>query len=65
MRNFIQKETKAQVFFCEFCEICKRMFCRTAASVLGSGIPELENQVKKSSYGLWRRKTELSQIVTS
>ena len=30
-----------------------------------SGIPELENRVKKPSYGLWRHKTELSQIVTS
>ena len=31
----------------------------------GSGIPELENRVKKPSYALWRHKTELSQIVTS
>ena len=31
----------------------------------GSGIPELKNQVKKPSYGLWCHKTELSQIVTS
>ena len=30
-----------------------------------SEIPELENRVKKPSYGLWRYKTELSQIVTS
>ena len=30
-----------------------------------SGIPELQNRVKKPSYGLWRHKTELSQIVTS
>ena len=33
--------------------------------VTGSGIPELENRVKKLSYALWRHKTELSQIVTS
>ena len=31
---------------------------------MGSGIPELENHVKKPSYTLWRHKTELSQIVT-
>ena len=31
----------------------------------GSGIPELKNWVAKPSYGLWRNKTELSQIVTS
>ena len=30
-----------------------------------TGIPELENRVKKPNYGLWRHKTELSQIVTS
>ena len=30
----------------------------------GSGIPELENRVKKPSYALWRHKTELSQILT-
>ena len=30
-----------------------------------SGIPELKNRIKKPSYGLWRHKTELSQIVTS
>ena len=29
-----------------------------------SGIPELENRVKKLSYGLSRHKTEFSQIVT-
>ena len=29
------------------------------------GDPELEKRVKKPSYGLWRHKTELSQIVTS
>ena len=28
-----------------------------------SGIPELENRVKKPSYGLWCHKTELSQIM--
>ena len=33
--------------------------------LLGSGILELENRVKKRSYALWRHKTELSQIVTS
>ena len=32
---------------------------------MGSGIPELKNQVKKPSYGLRPHKTELSQIVTS
>ena len=32
---------------------------------MGSGIPELKNQVKKLSYILWRHKTKLSQIVTS
>ena len=31
----------------------------------GSGIPELENRVKKQSYELRRHKTELHQIVTS
>ena len=31
----------------------------------GSGIPELKNRFEKPSYGLWRRKIELSQIVTS
>ena len=30
-----------------------------------SGIPELENGVKKPSYRLWPHKTELSQIVKS
>ena len=30
----------------------------------GSGIPELENRVKKLTYGLLHQKTELSQIVT-
>ena len=30
-----------------------------------SGIPELKNWVKNASYGLWRHKTELSQIVMS
>ena len=30
----------------------------------GSGNPNLKNRVKKSSYRLWRYKTELSQIVT-
>ena len=29
---------------------------------MGSGIPELENRVKKPSYGIRRHKTELSQI---
>ena len=32
---------------------------------MGSGTPELENRVKKPTYALWRRKTELSQVVTS
>ena len=32
---------------------------------MGSEIPELKNRVEKQSYGLWRHKTELSQIVTS
>ena len=32
---------------------------------MGSGIPELKIRVKKPNYGLWRHKTELSQIVTS
>ena len=31
----------------------------------GSGIPKLENRVKKPNYALGRHKTELSQIVTS
>ena len=31
---------------------------------MGSGIPEIENQVKKWSYRLWCHKTKLSQIVT-
>ena len=31
----------------------------------GSAIPELKNQVKKPSYGLWHHKSELSQIMTS
>ena len=30
----------------------------------GSGICELKNRVEKLSYGLWRHKTEFSQIVT-
>ena len=30
-----------------------------------SGIPDLENRVKKPCYGLWSYKTKLSQIVTS
>ena len=29
------------------------------------GDSELEKRVEKPSYGLWRHKTELSQIVTS
>ena len=33
--------------------------------ILGSGILELENWVKKTSYALWRHKPELNQIVTS
>ena len=31
---------------------------------VGSGIPELKNRFEKPSYGLWRRKIKLSQIVT-
>ena len=31
----------------------------------GSGIPELENLIKKPSYALWRHKTKLCQIVMS
>ena len=38
-RNFIKKETLAQVLFCEFCEIFKNTFftehLRTTASVIG------------------------------
>ena len=37
LRNFIKKDTLAQVFFCEFCEISKNIFftehLRTTASV--------------------------------
>ena len=32
---------------------------------MGSGNPELKNRTKKPSWGLWRHKTELGQIVTS
>ena len=35
------------------------------ADAKGSGIPELENRVKKPSYELWRHKIKLGQIVTS
>ena len=31
----------------------------------GIWIPELKNRVEKTSYGLWRHKTGLTQIVTS
>ena len=38
-RNFIKKETLAQVLFCEFCDIFKNTFftehLRTTASVIG------------------------------
>ena len=34
--NFIKKETLAQVFLCEFCEIFKKTFCRRSALVAAS-----------------------------
>ena len=36
--NFIKKETLAQVFFCEFCEISKNTFSYRTAPVAASGI---------------------------
>ena len=32
---------------------------------MGPGILELKNQVEKLSYGLWRHKSKLRQIVMS
>ena len=40
-------------------------YCKIVLIESGSGIPELENRVKKPSYALWRHRTELVQIVTS
>ena len=37
-------------------------FIKPIKSIKGSGIPELENRVKKPSYALWRHKTEFNQI---
>ena len=59
------------MLFGEISEIfSKHLFLRNTSNVCfweGSGIPELENRVKKriTSYELWRHKTELIQIVMS
>ena len=42
-----------------------KLFSLQNIYLMGSGIPELENRVKKLSYPLLRHKTESSQIVTS
>ena len=36
--NFIKKETLAQVFFCEFCEIYKNTFSYRTPLVAASGV---------------------------
>ena len=49
--SFLKKETLAQAFFCEFCEICKKTFFTehlwTTASVNCTGVfrTQLNNQV--------------------
>ena len=44
---------------------CNYTNINTSPNNMGSEIPELINRVEKPSYGLWRHKTKLRQIVTS
>ena len=47
--NFIKKETVAQVFSCEFCEISKNAFCYKIPPVVAS-----ENVIVLLKYYLFR-----------
>ena len=42
--NFVKKETLAQLFSCEFCEISKNTFLHTIPLVAASGISQLPKQ---------------------
>ena len=49
--NFIKKETLAQVFFCEFCEICKNIFFyRTPLVAASVGLTAILNIVTTFSF---------------
>ena len=51
LKNFIKKETLAQVFSCEFCKISKNTFFHrtplVAASVLCKEYPEMKSSERK------------------
>ena len=57
-RNFVKKETLAQMFSCEFCEISKNTFTKylwTAASVKKEIIQRKNLEFK---HQVWNKKTE-------
>ena len=49
--NFIKKETLAQVFSCEFCEISKNTFSYRTPLVAGSVCTNLSQKCKLSKKG--------------
>ena len=49
--NFIKKETLAQVFLCEFCEISKNTFsCRRP--LVAASVDNNTDTLKKSSFNI-------------
>ena len=79
LRNFAkftgkQKQTLAQVFSCEFCEISKSTFFTEHLWATASILPQVQarntsenllNGVKKIIYSLCRKKKQISRIVSN
>ena len=53
--NFIKKETLAQVFYCQFCEISKNTFFYRTPPVAASVIRQNTKHKKRWKHGNWKK----------